>query len=425
MKPAARRFWLPSGRQVLLRIDPSAKAPVPSKKERGLFAEMLALLASDRFVVEDGKPPARLDAQAIDRLALADFHVLRDAAIRAKLIPSEPETVLCDNCDAELRFDPASLPLEDLEDRYEDEERPSETRVELPEPLRIGTQRITHVRMKPITVAAARPLWREIGKGRPFRITPKLLAAMGVVALEPGTHDARTVARALTDAPDETWSLVEETFLSLAYPPRAIASIVCSQCETVHDMEVPWPRELEPGQYRASRDEAAPFPSAADFEARARTVADATFRKMDVGGLTLRVEVDVPEVDSGGVPMLGSYVPEARDDGGTDFVVRVYYRTFERAFRDDASFDWEHELDETIEHEAQHHVYYLSGHDPMDAQERAESERELVRRVGGDKRYRKMQQRELLAGLWDIVRVLVPALGIVALVVVLLARCAR
>jgi hypothetical protein len=188
-------------------------------------------------------------------------------------------------------------------------------------------------------------------------------------------------------------------------------------------MEVPWPRELEPGQYRQTRDESAPFPSPTDFETRARRVADATFREMRAGGLTLRIEQGVPEVDSGGVPMLGSYAPEPRDDGGTDFVVRVYYRTFERAFRDDVSFDWEHELDETIEHEAQHHLYYLSGHDPMDAQERAESERELVRRVGGAKRYRKLQRRALLSDVWDIVRVLVPALALVALAVVVLSRC--
>jgi hypothetical protein len=152
-------------------------------------------------------------------------------------------------------------------------------------------------------------------------------------------------------------------------------------------------------------------------------VADETFRRMNAGGLTLVVVLDTPELDSGGVPMLGSYAPEDRDDGGVDFVVRLYYRTFERAFHDDASFDWEHEVDETIEHEAQHHLYYLSGHDPMDAQERAESERDLVRRVGGAKRYRKLQQRALLAGVWEIVRVLVPLLALVALAVLVLSRC--
>lgn len=422
-----RRVWLPSGRVVLVSIDPAAKVPKGKTKERGLFADVLALLASDRLIVEDVKPAERLDAQAIDRLPLRDFHVLRDLAIRARLVAAERETVACDNCDEDLTFDPASLPLDDLDDRYEGEEAAREITRALPTPL--AGARASRVRMRPLTVADARPLWRELGKDRAFRITPKLLASMGVVALESdgaaATTDLREIAKALDAAPDESWSVVEETFLELAYPPRALATIVCPRCETVHDMEVPWPRELEPGQYHPAREPDAPFPDATEFEAMARRIADATFRKMSAGGLTLRVEVGVPEVDSGGVPMLGSYTPEARDDGGTDFVVRIYYRTFERAFRDERAFDWEHELDETIEHEAQHHLYYLSGHDPMDAQERAESERELVRRVGGEKRYRKLRQRALLADVWDIVRVLVPALALVALAVLLLSRCAH
>ncbi len=418
-----RRVWLPGGRIVLVRIDPSARTP--RTKERGLFADMLALLASDRFVVEDLLPAERLSPMAIERLSLPDFHVLRDLATRAGLLAAETEVIPCDNCDTELTFDPASLPLADLDDRYEDEEHVAEIVVELPEPLRVAGREASRVRMKRVTVAEARPLWRELGKARAFRITPKLLTAMGVVGVEPAIADLRALARALTDAPDASWSAIEETFLALAYPPRAIASIVCARCETVHDMEVPWPRELEPGQYHPARDEGAPFPSIVEFESRARRIADATFRKMNAGGLTLRIEAGIPEVDSGGVPMLGSYTPEARDDGGTDFIVRVYFRTFERAFRDDASFDWQHELDETIEHEAQHHLYYLSGHDPMDAQERAESERELVRRVGGEKRYRKLRQRALFADVWEIVRVLVPALALIALVVLVLSRCGR
>ncbi len=425
MATETRRVWLPSGERVLVRIDRDASMPRAKTKQRGLFADVLALLASPRLIVEHTKPAERIP---IERYSLRDFHVLRDLAVRARLLPSEPEVVACDNCDEELSFDPASLPLEDLDDRYEGEEPAAETRVDLAQTLRVGSLDATHARMRPITVADVRPLWRALGADRAFRVSPKLLGAMGLVSLEAadGTRvtDLRAIANALGDAPDATWSRVEEAFLALAYPPRAIASITCPRCETVHDLEVPWPRELEPGQYHPRRDEAAPFPSAAEFEVSARRVADATFRRLDAGALVLRVEMGVPEVDSGGVPMLGSYAPEPRDDGGTDFVVRIYYRTFERAFRDDASFDWERELDETLEHEAQHHIYYLSGHDPMDELERAQSERELVRRVGGEKRYRKLQQRAVLADVWEIVRVLVPALALVALAVLVLSRCA-
>jgi hypothetical protein len=420
---STRTVVLPSGRRVRVRIDPRARVPKREKSERGLFADVLALLVSDRLVVEDAKTSARLDAAAIDALPLRDFHVLRDLAIRAHLIRGETEVIPCDNCDAELSFDPASLPIEDLDDRYEDEEPAEEHDVALPSPLVIEKQKHASLRMRPVTVAEARALWRELGRDRPFRIAPKLLAAMGVVRAG-SISDLRLVAKALDRADDDTWSAVEAAFLDLAYPPRAIASITCAACETVHDLEVPWPRELEPGQYRKERDPSATFPSEDELEKRARAIADATFRAMNAGGLALRVERGVPEVDAGGVPMLGSYAPEPRDDGGTDFVVRVYYRTFERAFRDDATFDWEHELEETIEHEAQHHLYYLSGHDPMDAQERAESERDLVRRVGGEKRYRKLQRRALFADVWEILRVLVPAIGLVVLAVLVLSRCA-
>ncbi len=406
------RVVLPSQRVVEVSVDLGARAPKSDRRE--LFADFRALASSDRFVVTEGK--TRLDAATIDRLSLRDFHVLRDVAIRAHALPSEPETFPCDNCDAPLRFDGASLPLDDLEDRYEDEETAAEIEVALPDGHR--------VRMKPVTVADARPLWRQLGKDRPFQITPKLLASMGVVRMTPDVGDLRRIAQILEAASDDAWSMIEETFLGLAYPPRGIASITCSRCDTVHDMEVPWPRELAPGQYREGRDESATFPSERDFAARAQIIADATFPKMRAGGLELRIETGVAEVDSGGIPMLGSYAPEPRDDGGTDFVVRIYYRTFERAFRDDATFDWEHELDETIEHEAQHHLYYLSGHDPMDAEERAETERDVVRRVGGEKRYRKLQKRELFASMWEIVRVLALALTLAVIAGLALSRCA-
>ena len=412
---------------MLVRIDPSATKP--RRAEPGLFGDVLALFASERFVVEELKPALRLDTRAIDRLAVPDFHVLRDLAIRAKLIASEPDVIACDNCDAELTFDNAALPIADLDDRYEGEHLEGERVTTLSAPIVIEADAYEHVRMKQRSVADARVLWRELGKDRPFRITPKLLLAMGVVALESKSGapltDLRAMSRALIDAPDDTWREVEETFLALAYPSRAITTLTCAACETVHDLEVPWPRELEPGQYHAERSANEALPSAIELEAHARRIADTTWKRMNAGGLTLRLEVGVAEVDSGGVPMLGSYTPEPRDDGGTDFVVRVYYRTFERAFRDDARFDWRRELEETIEHEAQHHLYYLSGHDPMDEQERAESEREAVRRAGGEKRYRKLQRAAIGSGVWEIVRALVPPLALVVIVVALLSRCAQ
>jgi hypothetical protein len=417
-----RRVWLPSGRRVIVKIDLDAAAP--TRNEKGLFGDAVALFGSKRFVVEHLKPAEPID---LAHLPLADFHVLRDVAIRAKALPSEPEAITCENCEAELSFDGATLPLDDLDDRYEGDAIDRERETTLPEPIVVDEHRYDRISTKQRTVADVRPLWRVLGKNAGFTITPKLVTAMGIVALEgkgaPRITDARMLARALADAPDASWQAVEDAFLALGYSERSIAPLVCPHCETVHDMEVPWPRELEPGQYTQARDADAPFPSAEELESHARRIADATWRRMDAGGLELRIEVDVPEIDSGGVPMLGSYSPEPRDDGGVDFVVRIYYRTFERSFRDDASFDWMHELEETIEHEAQHHLYYLSGDDPMDAAERAETERDAVRRAGGERRYRREQRAALASGVWDIVRALAPPLALTALVVVLMARC--
>ena len=421
----ARRVILPSQRVVEVVIDRNgARRAV---EERSLFRDALAVVGSDRMRVSDPKT-GRLDAAAIDALPVGDFHVLRDLAIREGLVPGEVESFACENCDAPLHFDPSKLAPEDLEDRYEDDAIPAEVRLALDPPLALGKRRYTHVRAKTVEVRTARLFWRQLGKkgSDGFEVTPKLLASMGIVALE-GERGAvidepRALARALAAAPDEAWSVVEDAFLALAYPTRAIASLTCARCETICDLEVPWPRELSPGQYERAPSARAPFPDAAAFADRARAIADATWRKMDAGGLALEIELGVPEVDSGGVPMLGSYAPET-DDAGTRFVVRLYYRTFEREHRESARFDWESELAETIEHEAQHHLYYLAGHDPMDEGERAESERELVRRVGGEKRYRKLQRRALFDGVWEIVRVLLPALALIALGVFVLSRC--
>jgi Zincin-like metallopeptidase len=87
------------------------------------------------------------------------------------------------------------------------------------------------------------------------------------------------------------------------------------------------------------------------------------------------VEGGVAACDDGGDPLLGSYVPPAAgaSDGSTPTraaEITVFYRTFRGGWQDDASFDWEAELKETIEHELEHHFAYLAGDDPMDEQER-------------------------------------------------------
>lgn len=423
---SGRTVHLPSGRRVRIRTTGKPRdAGKKQLRQRALWDDTRALLRTGVLVVEDAKTKVSLDDAAIDALPLADFHVLRDFAIRSKLVASEPEEFPCDNCDEPLTFDGASLPVADLEDRYEDEPASEELVVALEEPVKVPGGTVERVRLEPVTLKEATPLLRELARDRPFRITPALVRAMGIVRLEGTTtlEEPRAIARALIQATDESWSAVEAGFLSLAYPARAIAVLSCPKCENVHELEVPWPRELEPSQYHRGRHESATFPDAEAFEDHVERVAGLVFERMGVAGMTLRVEPGVPEVDSGGVPMLGSYAAEPGEDGGIEFVVTLYFRTFERAFKEDARFDWEREVEETLEHEVQHHLYYLDGHDPMDEAERKETEADAARRAGGHARLRKAERAALARDTWAIVRILGPLLFCLILGVFVFLQC--
>ncbi len=426
--PSARTHTvhLPSGLRVRVRAVGKASTPHAERgRQRALWDDTRALLQSGGLSVEDAATRARLDDAAIDGLSLSDFHVLRDFAIRSGLVESEPEDFPCDNCDAPLTFDGASLSVDDLDDRYRGETESQELSVGLPQPIETSRGVISRVQMKAVTLREAMPLLRELARDRPFRITPALVRAMGIVRLEGKAKldEPRAVARALDDASDESWSAVEAGFLTLAYPARAVSTLHCPSCDTVHELEVPWPRELEPSQYQPRREASAAFPTAEAFEDHVERVAGPVFERMGVTNMTLRVEPGVPDVDGGGVPMLGSYGPETADDGRTEFVVTLYFRTFERSFREDPRFDWQHEVEETLEHEVQHHLYYLDGHDPMDEAERKETEGDAIRRAGGRDRLEKLERAALARDAWAIVRTLGPLLLVVALGAALFLRC--
>jgi hypothetical protein len=97
------------------------------------------------------------------------------------------------------------------------------------------------------------------------------------------------------------------------------------------------------------------------------------------------VESGTPAVDDGGEPLLGSYVPPYAGDLATPSrapTVTIYYRTFRAIEADGGPFDWEAELEETIEHELEHHLFYLRGDDPMDAAERDAIDHEALRLIG-------------------------------------------
>jgi len=98
----------------------------------------------------------------------------------------------------------------------------------------------------------------------------------------------------------------------------------------------------------------------------------------------LVLDDNVPVVDDGGEPLMGSYEPPGGDVTAPvgNGAVTLYYRTFRAIWDDDGPYDWKAEVDETLEHELEHHAGWRVGDDPMDDEERAEISAERVRLVG-------------------------------------------
>lgn len=422
------RILLPSGRTArVARRDRPARASRPGDVE--ILRGTLEAIEDGRLEVHEGARP--LDVEAVLDLHLADVHVLRDAAIRLGLVPSETEAFPCENCGAPLRFEPGTLDLQDLSERYAAEapvpiERTFPLRDAVPVP-RGG--RATRVRLRTVTAREALPFLRAVS-GDGFAVTPSFLRGMGVVALESEDGRARIekpalLGRALARAPDAVWIDVESAYLRHVYPRAAVAPLVCEGCGVLTEMEVPWPRELDPADEPAERRGGAPFLSPEAFEDRVEAIGGEVFRAMGVQNLALRVEPGPADTDLGGEPLLGSYEPRREiDEAGytrLEFLVTVYFRTFERQWAVEGEYDVDAEIRETIEHEVEHHLHHLAGHDPLDAEERAEAEAEVARVAGGRRRVRSLALRGLLGDVWTFARTVGPwalggvvALGILA-----------
>lgn len=76
----------------------------------------------------------------------------------------------------------------------------------------------------------------------------------------------------------------------------------------------------------------------------------------------------VPHPVQPGVYTLGECIP-VHDAGLDDVLSRVvlYYGSFKALARDDAEFDWEGEVAETLLHELRHHVEWRAGTDALEA----------------------------------------------------------
>ncbi len=416
---------LPSGIPVRVRTAGEG-APIDDDVVSGkrMFAgRMLRALESGRLVVE-GLP------SAVDDLSLADFHALRDAAFRVGAIAEhvDPEERRCRNCEAALDPRPEDAPLADLDRWYvEREPEPFEGPFPLGSRIRVGRTDAETFVMEPVTVGRAKPLWRVLAS-EASGITPRIVRALGVRALGDVT-DPGAIARALDRAPDDVWAVLETAFLLLNYAARSHFPYVCPKCGALHDLLAPAEREFdfEPhaedlllaGRRADSVHETAePFPDPDGFAKMALRIGREVYRDRGVRNVELVVDEGVPPVDGSGEPLLGSYRPIVDEDAAgyseVRFQIDVFYETFAKMY-EDAPFDLEAELRDTIDHEVQHHLAYLSGKDAVDEEERAEALAELERTYGA-RAVRRAQVKGVVSELRILGWFLLVALAVIGLI---------
>jgi hypothetical protein len=375
-----KRVHLPSGLVLSLEAKP---ALTPRARTRGapLFSELAEVVAGGDLVLQaDGRPA---DVRSFE---LRDFHTLRAIATRLGWLAEEPVEIACRNCGDAFAHSPcAALELGPYVDGELDDPDLDGT-LDLSRPHPIPPVRLRggavarEVELRAVTAGEAEPFHRALRRRR-LVLSDRVVAAMRVAALG-GERDPRILADALTRCSDEAWGAIGDLFLAAHYPPRLASIALCPRCAARNDVDAPYERELEPSR-PTGQSNAEVFPDFDAFDARAR----AAFERI-AGPLSaeVRLVVDggVPACDDGGEPLLGGYVPPGGDASAPMGVgeITLYYRTFRAMWEEDGPYDWAAEVDETIEHELEHHDGWRVGHDPMDDDERGEIARERVRVVG-------------------------------------------
>jgi hypothetical protein len=383
-----RRLTLPSGARVVLRPRMGGpRAVEPPEGGAPIFSDAIELFDREVKLERDKRECDVRD------LMLADFHVLRAVATKAGLLHEDEVEVACHNCGERL----VARPCEQLEiGPYVDGELDDpelDRTAELGVPLEIAPVPLGRVRqartvtLEPRTVREAMPLFAALGK-KELDIDADVVRAMGIRELGP-VSDPHRIARALMECDDDALSSVTNAFLEAHYPLRLGADLFCPKCKARNTIDAPELREFH--RSAPSRPpvpdgaDARPLPPLEEFVEIAHAMAEPLIAEIPGEKVEFVVEGGVPAVDDGGEPLLGSYVPPPPAGALVPTrppTVTVYYRTFEAIAREGGPFDWEAELRETIEHELEHHLYFLRGHDPMDEEEHAEIDREAVRVVG-------------------------------------------
>lgn len=372
---------LPSHRVVTLRW---AKEPRVTPKHS---------IAAARAALEEGALEVVEDAHLVDpkTLKVGEFHAVRAIATKLGWLEEEMIDVDCRNCGGELTVAPCdAMPLGPFEERALRDDELDEA-FAFGEAHDIGPITLSRgavaktVVLRDLTLEEVRPLHEAVAKGA-LRMTAAIVRAMGIVRLGDETA-APVIAKALDEASDESWGSVTGLFLQAHYSLRLFGIFACDACGARNDVDAPYEREfvVDPDLANATPqtdDKARTFCSLEEFTSAA---ADAAARLVP-DRLRERIVVDVqggvPEVDDGGESLLGSYVPEfegSMAEPARVAQITVFYATFASVWLEEGDFDWRGELDETIEHELEHHLAFERGFDPTDAQERAEIDREAER----------------------------------------------
>ena len=386
MSTLPKALTLPSGTRVSLEVDASVKVPIAAGDVPRVSTAAMGVAAAPRFTAAiallGGRVRLQSEGSKVDPLdlALGDFHLLRGVLLKHGLLEEEEIEVDCSNCGEILKVKPcASLetgPWEDGEANDPELDRALDFDV----PITTDGGGLVLARR---TVRDAEPLFTALARPE-LELDAKAVTAMGIVSLGDAT-DPAAIAKVLMECDDAVFASVTNAWLDAHYVPRLASDTTCPKCNARNTVDAPYLREFDRGLVRGeSQGPAVPLPSIAEFVEIAHAIAEPLLQATPAPP-ELIVDDGTPAVDDGGVPLLGSYVPPPSNDAPVPMnagTVTIYYRTFEACAADEPGFDWEAELRETIEHELEHHVYYLRGDDPMDDAERAEIAAEAVRVVG-------------------------------------------
>ncbi len=367
-----RRLQLPSGKFALLS-DVAAR-DVPRSEKGDLYSRALSILAAPKVL--------QLSEVGLLQLTLADFHTLIACLLRAGLLHEPRLPVVCDNCHRMSKVDAASSfewgPFVDGELSDPELDRPFDWKRQFV----FGAARSRcSASVEPRTVADIVPLLSSGAADGRFRIrpsTPFVLSLLGFASKQP-----KRMHKAFRRMGSRRLGRLSALWFEAHFPARLSGPHLCS-CGATTLVRLPQASLLDVlGREFGHEPPALPadFPTLAEFEKIVRAAKRTIFSRHGIASLRLVVDEDVPAVDEGGIPLLGSYTPHG-DPLSEPAEIRLYYRSFQHEAGLDPRFPLEAEVFETIEHEVLHHLSFLRGEDPVDEEERFVIAKDRERRIG-------------------------------------------